>query len=147
MRQRTTSLVWYGVGLACYLLGTAAACLLTVELFFRAGGLPERLPTSYLLSVGASVALLLSGRLLLGRAGDDRTTRAGLPGPPQRRPEPSTLERLGYRSPPDSSDPADRADERTESDRATVACPDCGARNEPGFDYCRNCSAQLPDPG
>ncbi|ESP87036.1 hypothetical protein K933_15992 [Candidatus Halobonum tyrrellensis G22] len=137
----------YGVGLACYLLGTAAACLLTVELLFRAGGLPERLPTSYLLSVAASLGILLSGRLLLGRAGDDRTGRAGLPGPPQRRPEPSTLERLGYRVPPDSSDPADGADERSGGDRAAVACPDCGARNEPGFDYCRNCSAQLPDPG
>lgn len=27
---------------------------------------------------------------------------------------------------------------------ATVACPECGAENDPAFRYCRDCVAELP---
>lgn len=39
--------------------------------------------------------------------------------------------------------------ERSSADVADagVACPDCGARNEPAFRFCRGCATELPGRG
>lgn len=41
----------------------------------------------------------------------------------------------------DTSEPADG---HIEGDTETVACPDCGTENEPGYRFCRSCVGELP---
>lgn len=144
MRQVTrTDLLWYGGGLLCYLAGMALACLLTVGVLLS-GDPASALSTGYLLAMAASGGLLVFGRAVLWRVGDGTTTRAGIPGPPSRRPEPTTLERLGYRAPPETDEEDDEGATATGTDTGDgVVCAACGTRNERGFDYCRECSAEL----
>lgn len=134
----------YGGGVLCYLAGMGVVCLVTVSLFLPPDDPVADLSGPYLLALSAGVALLLLGQVVLRRAGDGSAGMAGVPGPPRRRPEPTTLERLGYRRLPDSDDDPTR--ESTPGEEGTgVVCRECGARNERGFDYCRNCSAELPE--
>lgn len=135
-------MVWYGVGLLCYLLGTVLVCVLLVDVLLSPADLTESLSGPGLLALVAGTGLLVLGRVILRKVGDERTGRAGVPGPPNRRPEPTTLERLGYHNPPDTDDGANR--EFGVGDDDSLVCDECGARNERGFDYCRNCSAELP---
>ncbi|WP_049984096.1 zinc ribbon domain-containing protein [Halorubrum sp. BV1] len=49
-----------------------------------------------------------------------------------------------YGSPPSAS-PDEGDDESGRSDRgdASIACPQCGAVNDPTFNYCRQCASRL----
>lgn len=98
----------------------------------------ERLTLPYLLPLAASTGLIVVGRTLLRTARDGGSQPPGAR--PHRRPEPTTLERLGYRSPPPETDR-----EFVYGDGEVYAvCRECGERNGRTFDYCRGCSAELP---
>jgi len=58
--------------------------------------------------------------------------------------EPYTEDEEYDRRPPTGSEP-DPADvgERGDPNDPTATCHSCGATNEPGFDYCRRCTAPL----
>lgn len=57
-------------------------------------------------------------------------------------PEPSRLEELGYRVPPESE--ATPAPTTTYEDGTVYhLCEECGAKNEFDYNYCRECSAEL----
>lgn len=131
----------YAAGVVCYLLGTVLAAALVVGLLVPSGEASpvERLTLPYLLSLAASTGLIVVGRTLLRTARD-----AGSPPPgalQYRRPESTTLERLGYRSPPPETD----REFVHEDGEVYAVCRECGERNGQAFDYCRRCSAELPE--
>jgi hypothetical protein len=59
-------------------------------------------------------------------------------------PDPSGLEELGYRVPPEETSTPGPT---TTYEDGTVyrLCEDCGAKNDVEFTYCRECSAKLED--
>ena len=145
MRRRTrTTLLWYGAGLLCYLLGMGAFLVVAVDLFLPSGDRIVDASTAHLAFLAVSVGLLVVGRVLVWKASGDAAGVAGVPGLSEPEREQSTLERLGYRVP---SDPPEEVEGGFVHEDGTgyLVCRECGARNEPGFDYCRNCSAELSE--
>lgn len=59
-------------------------------------------------------------------------------------PEPSKLEQLGYRVPPEPTDASERTTAWEDGTLYRV-CDECGANNETDYEYCRECSAPLPE--
>ena len=145
MRQWTrTTLLWYGAGLLCYVLGMGVFLVVAADLFLTSEDWTAGASTAHLALLAVSVGLLVVGRVLVWKAGGDAAGVAGVPGRSGPKRERSTLERLGYRVP---SDPPEEAEEGFVYEDGTgyLVCRECGARNELGFDYCRNCSAELPE--
>jgi len=59
-------------------------------------------------------------------------------------PDQTKLEELGYYSPPGESETGD-SDFAYDDGEVYAVCEECGAKNDPEFRFCNNCSAELPD--
>jgi hypothetical protein len=149
MRQSLRkTLLWQGVGLLFYLAGMVLFLAVAVNAFLAPPANSfGAVTTGDIAVLLVSVALLLFGRAISWKLGGD-VGGAGAMGTlgrvRDRRPNQSKLEELGYRMPPDESD--DRGSDTVYEDgEVYVQCPECGEQNERGFDYCGNCSSELPD--
>lgn len=141
-------LLWQGVGLLLYLAGMVLFLVVAVDAFLGPGDAVGPVTTGHVVAVLASVALLLAGRAISwklgGAVGGDTGVGGTFGAVRDQGPNQSKLEELGYRMPPEDSD-GRRSDTVYEDGEVYVRCPECGEPNEPGFDYCGNCSSELPD--
>mgnify|MGYP000586771331 CR=1 FL=1 len=150
MRQSLRkALLWQGVGLLFYLAGMVLFLVVAVNAFLAPPSNSFGSVTSGDIAVLlVSVALLLVGRAISWKLGGDVGGDAGAMGTlgrlRDRNPNQSKLEELGYRMPPEDAD-GRNSDTVSEDGEVYVRCPECGGKNERGFDYCGNCSSKLPE--
>jgi len=150
MRQSfRKTLLWQGVGLLFYLAGMVLFLLVAVNAFLGPSGISfGAVTTTDIVLLLVSAGLLVTGRMIGWKFGGDVGGRAGAAGTISRirgqRPKQSKLEELGYHVPPEESDDS-ASDFVYEDGEMSVRCPECGATNEQGFDYCGNCSSKLPE--
>jgi hypothetical protein len=153
------ALLWVTAAILAYLAGGVLFLSVVVTAFGSGGFDPGAIDGTGVLVLGASAGVFLLGGYCLRRAIGivaSETPRAGWP--VGDRPEASDIPQQ-YRS----NTPGERPDDRPESppdddrlstaatsnasdeepDDPTVACPNCGAHNDPAFTYCRRCSSQL----
>jgi len=141
------ALLWQAVGTLCYLAGLLVFVAVVIGVFLAP---PENslanLNAGHTPVLVASTAFIVIGRLISYKYG----LQNGLSGAVreyQGRPEKTKLEELGYVIPPENEG-SDRGLERKlslEGDDLTVACTECGAKNDPDYRFCADCSAELPD--
>ncbi|WP_114576510.1 hypothetical protein [Saliphagus sp. LR7] len=150
-------LAWQLVGLLFYLIGMAVFLVIAVDVFVSPPeGSIENFTAGHLTGIVVSVVLLMVGRAISwkygGEIGGLTMGGYGFGGQPGRagdrdHPDQTVLEQHGYyQSPPD---PEERPDEggpgrglESVAAEGTV-CESCGTENGRGFDYCRNCAAEL----
>jgi|GEM_PF-1303998 len=92
------------------------------------------------LLAGSVVLFVLARRVSPGLVEEltlDPHTRVG-----RHEPDPSKLEQLGYRVPPETAGESRRSVAYEDGTLYRV-CPACEARNETDFDYCGRCSTKL----
>jgi hypothetical protein len=110
----------------------------------------------YVAVIGALllVALVLGIRVLWGIVGDAREIRrkrrAGELAPNADDEEPDRIARDPAEG--DGAGDPDGAGDRDAADALddagpSATCPECGAANDPAFDYCRRCASSLPPGG
>jgi hypothetical protein len=147
MRSSTRkALLWQGLSLLLTFAGLILSTLVIIGVFL---GPPENsfsnLSDGDLLLVLVGTLLMVVGRLIGWKFGIGVGSMTdSVSDLRDQQPEPSTLQELGYRIPPDSSETGD-SKFTYEDGTVYVVCEACGARNESGFSYCRNCSAELPE--
>ena len=132
-------LLWAGVALLSYLIGSFGFLAVVFSAgLFESGVSAEALSAADMAWILVCVALFALGGYATWRI--RRTNRPEpSPLPSQFRSGPSA-DGTRPESPPDP-DPA----AGPSSDDAAVRCPECGARNDPGYTFCRNCSAKLSE--
>lgn len=142
------TIVWQVLGLLAYFLGIVLFLSAAMDLFFREPGRSLGSATSgHVFVFTLSVVFIVGGRVISWKLGGERemSPLSGSMNPfGQQRPKQTKLEELGYVMPPDSSE-ADESDFAYEDGTVYVVCPECGEKNDAGFRFCHNCSAQLPD--
>lgn len=151
MGQSTRNRVlWQGVSVLLYLAGLVSFLVVAVGAFLAP---PEQsfanLTTVDLAVIVASLGMLVAGRLVGWRYGfgaEGMTRGHVAESMPRFRnpPEPTKLEELGYRVPPEPEEEVE-SNYAYEDGEVYVVCRDCGEQNETGFDYCSRCSAELPE--
>jgi len=149
------TLLWQAFGLLCYLAGLGLFLVVVVTAYFEP---PENslanLTTAHMAAILLSIALLVMGRTISWRVGDEwgvisgSTGTVGDAGPPDsprdRDPVESKLEELGYNVPREQ--PSSSAGGITYEDgRVRIRCAECGATNKQSYTHCRDCSSELPD--
>lgn len=91
-----------------------------------------------------SIALIVMGRVISWKYGDERSGLLTWATPMEGEPEQSKLGQLGYQLPPETD-----TDEQTPFEYADgtvrVICTECGEKNSGDFRFCSNCSAELPE--
>mgnify|MGYP000141508312 CR=1 FL=1 len=139
------ALLWQGVGLLFTTAGMLIFLVVAVNVYLAppANSL-ENMAAGDITVIVLSVALLVIGRVVAWKFGDDSGPLGTIDRIRNPQPEQSRLEELGYRMPPEESPDSD-PDTVYEDGELVVRCPECGAKNETGFDYCGDCSARLPD--
>lgn len=146
MRQSLrTALLWQAVGLLFTTTGMLVFLFVAVNVYLAppANSL-ENMAAGDIAAIVLSVALLVTGRAVAWKFGGDDGPLGTIDRIRNPQPEQSRLEELGYRMPPEESTDSD-SDHVYEDGELVVRCPECGAKNESGFDYCGECSARLPD--
>jgi hypothetical protein len=150
MRQSLRkTLLWQGVGLLFYLAGMVLLFLVAVNTFLGPSGVSfGGVTTGDIVLFLVSTGLIVIGRVIGWKLGGDIGGDAGAAGTLSRirgqRPQQSKLEELGYHVPPEEAHDSE-SDFVYEDGEMSVRCPECGATNEQGFDYCGNCSSRLPE--
>lgn len=143
---RKRELVWRAAGWLCYLVGLLLVLLVAVGAYLSPPeGSFANVSTVDLVVLLAGVGLIVGGRVVAMTLGGSREMAAGSMGMfGDSRPEQSRLEELGYNIPPESTD-GTTGGRALEDGELVVVCPNCGERNDDAFDYCGNCSAELPN--
>jgi hypothetical protein len=146
MRQSLRkTLLWQAVGLLFYLAGMVLFLVVAVEAFLAPPASSfGNVATGELLVLLVSVVLLVTGRVIGWKLGGDTGVAGTVASVRGRGPEESKLEELGYRMPVEESENSGSG-VVYEDGEVYVRCPDCGEPNEREFDYCGNCSSQLPE--
>lgn len=147
MHQSTRrALLWQGVSLLLYAGGLGLFLTVAVGVYAaEPAGSVANLTTRDLLFLLVSVGFLVGGRLVGVRFGVDAPTMTDSVGSIRSdRPEPTKLEELGYRVPPDPENDPDR-EYAYEDGTLYRVCTECGANNDSDYQFCRECSAQLPE--
>lgn len=139
-------LLLQGLGLLCYLVGLVVFLFVVVSAYLAAPDEPfAGLTTGQLLSLAGGVFLIVGGRLISWKFGGKHVLRRGAGGPLLGgQPDKSRLEELGYHIPPDENERPDSSF-AFENGEVYVVCTECGTKNDSEFDFCRECSAELPD--
>lgn len=105
----------------------------------------ENLSAEHMGPLLLSVILIVTGRAISWKFGGDFTMTAVYHGASLRSgPQESRLEQLGYNLPPEESENR-RSSFGYDDGEVYVVCSECGTRNETGYSYCSNCSAELPE--
>jgi hypothetical protein len=140
------ALLWQGVGWLCYLVGLVLCLFTAVGVYLASpSGSFENATTADLGVLLAGVVLIVSGRLVAVTRGGSREMVGGSVGVlGDKAPEQSELEKLGYHIPPDDDDKPER-DFTYEDGKILAVCEECGEHNDSEFEFCRNCSARLPE--
>ena len=146
MRQSLRkTLLWQGIGLLFYLAGMGLFLVMAVSVFLAP---PQNslanLTTSDMLLGMVSVGLLIMGRVLSWKFGGETSTMGAVTTIRSQGPNQSKLEELGYQIPPEDSGNPDSG-VTSEDGTVYVQCAECGVKNEQQFEYCNNCSSQLPE--
>jgi len=150
MRQSLRkTLLWQGAGLLFYLAGMVLFLLVAVNTFLGPSGVSfGGVTTVDIVLLLVSTGLIVIGRVIGWKLGGDVGGQTGAAGTLGRirgqGPKQSKLEELGYQIPPEESDHTE-SNFVYEDGEMSVRCPECGATNEQGFDYCGNCSSRLPE--
>lgn len=145
-RSLRKTLLWQGVGLLFYLAGMVLFLVVAVNAFLEppANSLAN-VTTGDMAALLVSVLLLVVGRVISWKLGGGTGAMIGSGGTIRSQaPKQSKLEELGYQMPPEESNDAG-SNFDYEDGEIYIRCPECGAKNEPEFEYCNNCSSQLPD--
>jgi len=134
------ALLWQALSLILTLAGLLISALVIVGVFLAP---PENslsnISDGDVVLVLVGVIMLSGGRLIGWKFGLGIGAVSGFR---DQAPEQSKLEQLGYRIPPEDDETGDS--EFTYDDGSLqVVCQECGATNESGFSYCRDCSAEL----
>lgn len=148
--SRRTKLLGAVASSFLYLTGLVLVLVVAVDLYFAVSADATAEFTAadaFFLLFG--VALILVARWVGTRYGVDvdvfsRTVSDTVGGVRNQPPEPSKLEQLGYRVPPEPTDASDRTTAWEDGTLYRV-CGECGANNDTDYEYCRECSAPLPD--
>ena len=146
MRQSLRkTLLWQGIGLLFYLAGMGLFLVMAVSVFLAP---PQNslanLTTGDMLLGMVSVGLLVVGRVLSWKFGGETSPMGAVTTIRGQGPNQSKLEELGYQIPPEDSGNPDSG-VMYEDGTVYVQCSECGAKNEQQFEYCNNCSSQLPE--
>lgn len=140
-------LLWQAVGTLCYLAGLLVFVAVVIGVFLSP---PENslanLSADHVPVLVVSTVFIVAGRLISYRYG----VQSGLAGAVREyhgRPEKTKLEELGYVIPPENEGGDGGSDRKLslEEGEIAVACDECGAKNDPDYRFCGNCSAELPD--
>ena len=146
MRQSLRkTLLWQGIGLLFYLAGMGLFLVMAVSVFLAP---PQNslanLTTGDMLLGMVSVGLLVVGRVLSWKFGGETSPMGAVTRIRGQGADQSKLEELGYQIPPEDSGNPDSG-VMYEDGTVYVQCSECGAKNEQQFEYCNNCSSQLPE--
>jgi len=147
MRQSLRkTLLWQGVALLLYLAGMVLFLVVAVSVFLSPpANSVANLTTGDMVVIGVSLLLIVAGRVIGWKYGGEvNTVGTTIQGIRHQKPEQSTLEELGYQMPPEETDTADSTT-TYEDGKLYIQCPECGTQNDPQFQYCSNCSSQLPE--
>jgi hypothetical protein len=147
MRQSLRkTLLWQGVALLLYLAGMVLFLVVAVNVFLAPpANSVANLTTGDMGVIGMSLLLIVAGRVIGWKyGGEANTVGTTIQGIRHQKPEQSTLEELGYQMPLEETDTGDAAMAYDDGEVCTQ-CPECGTQNDPQFQYCSNCSSQLPE--
>jgi len=147
------ALFWQGVGWLCYLLGVVLCVFTAVGVYFASpSGSLENVTSIDIGILFVGLGLIVSGRVVAVRRGGSPEPVSGPMGGSVGRsvgvlrnkpPEQSKLEELGYHIPPEDDD--QERDFAYEDGELRIVCEECSERNDSDFEFCRNCSARLPE--
>ena len=133
------------VGVLTYLGGLLLFLAVAVDAFLSPPAQSlANLSTAHVVTLVLGLALVVVGQVIAWKFGGSALIHGPTTPLPNRGPDQSRLEELGYQLPPEDDDRGD-ADVAFEDGTAYVVCGECNARNERGFGRCRNCSAKLPE--
>lgn len=136
------ALLWQALSLLLTFAGLLISALVIVGAFL---GPPENSLSTMsggdLVLVLVGVLMVSTGRLIGWKFGLGTGVVSSIR---DQTPEQSRLEQLGYRIPPEDDETGDPGFAYEDGD-VQVICQECGATNESGFRYCRDCSAELPE--
>ena len=136
------ALLWQALSLLLTFAGLLISALVIVGVFL---GPPENslsnMSEADITLVVLGVVMLSAGRLIGWKFGLGIGVVSGFR---DQSPEQSRLEQLGYRIPPEAEETGDSEFAYEDGD-LQVICQECGTKNEGGFSYCRDCSAELPE--
>jgi len=129
--------LWRLLGLLLYLVGLTLSLFIVVDIFVSGGLAADgEVPAQVVAVLALSIVLIVLGRAITWKFGG----RGAVSGQPPQNRDQSPLEQMGYVTPEPPDDPPPEP-----PDEESVVCPECGTKNERGFTYCHNCSAELPD--
>lgn len=138
-------LVWQGAALLCYFVGMVLFLVVVIGVVTSPEQSLATLTTGDVSILVVSVLLLGVGGLLRWKSGE--IVGSGM-GPIQqslkRGPEQSKLEELGYQIPPEQPEESEPTGDEAVGG-TDIRCPECGARNDRSYTYCKNCSNPLPE--
>ena len=137
------SLLLQVLGLLFYLGGMLLFLFVAVSVFLSPPeNSLENLSSGHMAWIVVSLLLLVTGRLISWRFGVDQSLSRGIQGSIMgKERDVSRLRDLGYNVPADTSD--EQAFAYDDGD-VYVVCSKCGTKNEQGYSYCSDCSAELP---
>lgn len=143
-RPMLKSLLWQVLGVLFYLGGMLLFLFVAVNVFLSPPeNSLENLSSGHVAWILVSLVLLVTGRLISWRFGAERSLSRGIQGSIMGNDrDASRLRNLGYNVPAETSD----EQEFTYDDGDVyVVCSRCGTKNEQGYSYCSDCSAELPE--
>jgi uncharacterized protein YacL len=144
-RSTRTAVLWRIAGFACYAVGLILSVLTVVNAYFAPPASSfANVSLSHIVGLFASLLLIAVGRTISWKYGDEVDAAVESTANPWQKPQQSRLEELGYHIPPEESEQVDQG-YAYEDGEVFVVCRECGEENEPGFEFCGNCTARLPD--
>lgn len=156
MRESTLKqFAWQLVGLLFYLAGMVFFLIIVISVFVNEPDDPvAALAGDHLPLLLMSMVLILLGRVIswkfgtglnVGAFGSGNFQSPGVGPGTNDRPDETVLEQHGYyHSPRETDDDEDDGIPPYEPEKSGIRCESCGTTNDPEYDYCGNCAAELP---
>ena len=154
--DQRSRLMWGVVGAILYLIGLLGAILVIITAWLaEPSGSFETMGAADLMLVLVFLVITVAGRAITWKRGGGGHGMTGLSmfgtesvqtsiSPSRNGPDQSPLEDMGYHIPPEAKGEDSPSRVAREGGELRIVCPQCGAKNEPGFSYCAECSGSLP---